>query len=587
MPRKKRKTRKGIALPRKTYQGYRAKTGDHTLRSWTVGGLPIINRLLERIELASFLEKHLPPDDPRIEVPTSRGVLLLIRNLLLSREPIYGLGEWAERHAPEVLGLSRADFKHLNDDRLGRCLDRLFDAPLPELVMDVVRHVVREFDVSLQELHNDSTTVSFYGAYEEASAEGSCRGRPTLAITFGHSKARRPDLKQLIYTLTVSNDGAVPVYFTSASGNVTDDTTHCETWDLLRDLVGRPEFLYVADCKLASSENMRYIASRGGRFVSILPRTRREDREFRRRLLDEPQAIPWEHAYDVTNEDGVLVDRFQVCSEELVSAEGFRLLWFHSTRKKARDAAARARVIDRTLKSLEELEHRLLSPKTRFRQRAKVAQAVEKVLQTTGGERWVSVKIEELEKTHYKQATRGRPNPDTKYVKHVTTQFHLCFSVDPQRVAEDQASDGVFPLISNEHDLSASELLRAYKRQPFIEKRFSQFKTDYEAAPVYLKSVSRIQALMCVYFFVLLVQTLLERELRRAMSTADLECLPLYPEGRDCGAPTTRRVLDVFDTVQRHELTHDGETQVFVTELTPLQRELAKLFGLSSRRYGR
>lgn len=584
MPRKK-KTKKS-KLPRKSYRGYRAKSGGQTLRSWSVGGLPIINRLLERIGLERFLEKHLPPDDPRIVVPTSRGLLLLVRNILLSREPIYGLGEWAERYAPDLVGLRRSDFKHLNDDRLGRCLDRLFDTPMPELVMDVVRHVVQEFEVSLQELHNDSTTVSFFGAYEEAPEEGTCRGRPTLAITLGHSKARRPDLKQLLYTLTVTDDGAVPVYFTSASGNVTDDTTHRETWDLLRELIGEPTFLYVADCKLATSENLKHIATRGGRFVSVLPRTRREDTEFRRRLIDGAHAVPWKHAYDVTNQDDEVVDRFQVCSEELVSTEGFRLLWFHSTRKAARDAATRARMIDRTLKTLEELQQRLLSPKTRFRQRAKVAEAVEEVLRTTGGERWVLVEIEAVEKAQYKQARRGRPNKDTQYVKQVSTRFRLSFAADPLRVAEDQASDGVFPLISNARELSAAELLQAYKRQPFIEKRFSQFKTDFEVAPMYLKSVSRIQALLCVYFFVLLVQTLLERELRRAMAASDLDCLPLYPEGRDCDAPTTRRVLDVFESVQRHELSSNGEADVFVTELTPLQRKVARLLGLSPRSYG-
>ena len=65
--------------------------------------------------------------------------------------------------------------------------------------------------------------------------------------------------------------------------------------------------------------------------------------------------------------------------------------------------------------------------------------------------------------------------------------------------------------------MSALELLLAYKQQPMIEKRFAQLKTDFVVAPVYLKEVSRIQALLCVYFLVLLVESLLERELRRAM----------------------------------------------------------------------
>ncbi len=588
MPRKKKanRNRNRSKLSPKPYRGYRAKCGRQTLRSWTVGGLPIINHLLKRTRLEEFLEKHLPPDDPRLKVPTTKGLLLLVRNVLMSREPIYGLGEWAERYAPDLLGLSRRHLDRLNDDRVGRCMDRLFDANIPELVLDLMRHVIREFDLSLDELHNDSTTVSFYGAYEDAAEEGRCRGRPTLAITFGHSKDHRPDLKQLLYILTVTDDGAVPVYFTSASGNVTDDTTHRETWDLLRQLVGRSGFLYVADCKLATTDNMQYIANHNGRFVTLLPRTRREDVDFRRRLFDDPASVPWAPAHDVTDEEGEVVDRLRFCAEEMVSAEGFRLLWFHSTRKASRDGASRARAIERTLKQLRELQDRLLSPKTRFRQRPKVEQAVEQSLQDAGGGRWVRVAVEEVKQAKYKQATRGRPNKRTQYVKKVSTRFRLSFGADPLRVAEDEAGDGVFPLITNERQMTASEVLLAYKRQPFIEKRFSQFKTDFEVAPVYLKSVSRIQALMCVYFFALLMQTLLERELRRAMSAARLDCLPLYPEGRDCSAPTTRRVLDVFDSVQRHELGRGEKAAVFMTELTPLQQYICKVLGMSPETYG-
>ena len=92
--------------------------------------------------------------------------------------------------------------------------------------------MIGEFGLRLDELHNDSTTLSCFGAYHEASEEGQRRGRKTLALTFGHSKARRPDLKQLLYILTVTEEGGLPIYFTSASGNVTDDTTHRQRWDL-------------------------------------------------------------------------------------------------------------------------------------------------------------------------------------------------------------------------------------------------------------------------------------------------------------------------------------------------------------------
>src|SRR5262249_56208656 len=121
----------------------------------------------------------------------------------------------------------------------GRCRDWMVEGVGPTLIMAVVRRVIQEFQITLDELHNDSTTVSFSGAYDEAGQEGEQRGRTTHAITWGHSKARRPDLKQLLYILTVTRDGNVPVYFSSASGNVVDDRTHIATWDLLSELIGR------------------------------------------------------------------------------------------------------------------------------------------------------------------------------------------------------------------------------------------------------------------------------------------------------------------------------------------------------------
>ena len=130
-------------------------------------------------------------------------------------------------------------------------------------------------------------------------------------------------------------------------------------------------------------------------------------------------------------------------------------------------------------------------------------------------------------------------------------------------------------------------MLQAYKRQPFLEKRFSQFKTDFAVAPVYLKNVSRIQGLLAAYFFVLLVQTLLERELRQAMARAGEASLPLYPEDRKCARPTTHRVIEVFSSIQRHEVrVGEGEPQVMVTKLTKLQRSIIRLLGLDPRTYG-
>jgi transposase len=563
-----------------------SRTGRHVLRSSIVGALPILNHFLRRTRLEEFLRSALPPEDRRTKLSPVKALLVLLRNLLVSREPIYGMGEWAVRHAPDALGLVPQEIGSLNDDGVGRALDRLFLADVPSLVLAVATRAVKEFDISLDELHNDSTTVTFCGAYSQATAEQRYLGRPTLAITFGHNKDHRPDLKQLLFILTVTADGGVPLHFRAESGNVTDDQTHCDTWDLLCQLTGRRDFLYVADCKLATSENMAYLHQRQGRFVTVLPRTRSEDTAFRE-LVAKGQ-ITWRPLWEKTDEEGDVIDRYSTSDQPATTAEGYRLAWYHSLRKAEQDAVARSGRIERALKQLAALKEKLHSPRTRYRQEAKVAAAVTEVLDACGAAAWIVTEVQPQTEETYHQDHRGRPGKDTRYVKKVATRFDLSYRIDDARVAVDARSDGIFPLVTNVTDFSELELLHAYKRQPAIEKRFSQLKTDFEVAPVYLKAVHRIQAMLCMYFFALLIEALLERQLRQVMQREAIDTLPMYPEGRACRWPTARRMIDLFESVQRHTLEdRQHPTEVMVTELTRLQRKLLKLIGLPATDYGR
>jgi transposase len=214
--------------------------------------------------------------------------------------------------------------------------------------------------------------------------------------------------------------------------------------------------------------------------------------------------------------------------------------------------------------------------------------AVAKILSTYQAESLIRVEVREIASSSYKQATPGRPSPQTKYVRRDRLCFLTSAEVDRAAVAEAEREDGVFPLLTNDRQLGADEVLRAYKRQPLIEKRFSQFKTDFAVAPVYLKNVARVQGLLAVYFLVLLVQTLLERELRLALKRTGQEFLPLYPESRPCRRPTTRRVLDAFEPVQRHVIeVPSGDEQTMITQLTEVQRQILELLQLSHEEYGR
>ncbi len=203
-----------------------SKDGGFTLRSATVGALPIVNALLDRLGIDDCLRQEAPAD-PRAKVAPAAGLGALLRNLIEARTPLYALREWAQERDPALLGLPQGVFAALNDDRVGRALDRLFDADRAALQTGIVVSAIKTFGIATDELHNDSTSITLHGRYADADGK-TVRGQPTAAIRRGYNKDHRPDLKQLLWVLTVTADGAVPLHCRVLDGNTTDTDPHIE-----------------------------------------------------------------------------------------------------------------------------------------------------------------------------------------------------------------------------------------------------------------------------------------------------------------------------------------------------------------------
>lgn len=104
--------------------------------------------------------------------------------------------------------------------------------------------------------------------------------------------------------------------------------------------------------------------------------------------------------------------------------------------------------------------------------------------------------------------------------------------------------------------------------------------------PVYLKTPHRIEALLLCQFLALLTEALIEREIRTAMKTAELNAIPLYPELRSCPAPSAPRILEIFNGIARHHLIDHGHVvQTFEPTLTPLQHQVLELLGIPADSY--
>ena len=550
-----------------------------SLEERRIGALPIVNAFMERLGLKDLLDAYVV-GDPRAALPPSASLLVLVRSLVVERAPVYKIAEWVASRPEALLGLHRGEIAALNDDRAGRALDALFRADRASMLTALMTKTIKVFAISLDELHNDATTLHMQGEY--SSSVGDSPRAPR--VRFGHAK-ERPDLAQLIYLLTVSSDGYVPITYRLCDGNTSEDPTHIATWESCCVLAGTTMFLYVADAKLCNRSAMGHIDKHHGRFLCVMPATRAEVGEFRRFIAR--NTPEWT---EVARRAGKRMDD----PEEVIyatpapspSQEGYRICWFRSTTKEADDAAKRRRAIEAARVALEELCEKLSGPRCRLKDEAQVKAAAKAAIEGAGASRWVRAETSTTTLVRHRQQRRGRPGPNTAYVRIEEQRYHVRAVVTDDVVRDDACFDGCWPTMTNDRNLTEAELLAAMKRQPGVEGRHHVFKHVVDFLPVYLKSNERIDAFAFLGYVAVLVHALIERELRNAMRDARIATLPLYPESRDCKAPTAARVIEIFEPLYAHELRVAGEVVAsYDPTLSKLHRQVLDLLNVPATAY--
>jgi hypothetical protein len=251
-------------------------------------------------------------------------------------------------------------------------------------------------------------------------------------------------------------------------------------------------------------------------------------------------------------------DLYRGYEHPMRTAQGFRVLWIWSSQKEALDRSAREHRIAAAEKALEALSARIGQPRSRLMTIVQVSDAVQKILREKHVEPWIKTEFRVLDEDRYTQAARGRPGPQTAYVRHIHQNVSLHWQSDAQALLDEARTDGIFPLITNDEKMSVKDVLVAYKHQPTLEKRHQQFKSVLEVRPMMLKNHLRIEAFLF-----------------------------LYPDERPCAAPTTERIFELFEDLRRHRLV-DSKGRVhqrFYDELSEPQRVMLRLFKLSPQQY--
>ncbi len=545
------------------------------LRRFHVGALPLLELVLRRLHLPEILGEFLPCSHRR-SVSSAQTIELLAVNLTFAKDPLYELAQWVDSLDLRALGYRHRPPVRFTDDRFARALDELYAADRTSLLTRLAVCAIKTFDVQCSAIHNDSTSVKAFGRIAG-------RTRTGFELRFGHSKDHRPDLKQLVYSLSIAEDGAVPIHHHVYPGNRNDDTTHIETWDALCQIHGAADFLYVADCKLCTHKQLAYIVEHGGKAITVLPENFNEARHFKDQLraASLPKKLLWRRP---TPNDETSTEYFYLFEGRYqTDVAGYSLYWLVSSEKRRRDAQSRQGRLAAAQSALAELAPKLNA--YHFKRKPDILRAVDDILQKQQVVGLLPVQLNR-HRRRVRQRPRGRPGHKVRYRHRYQFSYSLHWSRDPQALRREARTDGVFPLLSTDPELPPKAVLQAWKFQPRLEKRFSQFKSIHLAAPLLFKKIHRVEANMFVFFIALLLQALLERLLRRKLAERKRPPLKLYPEDRDAPHPTTSQLFKTFDGLSTYAITaNDRPTEEYHDQLTQTQREVLSLLDMTEAQF--
>ncbi len=524
----------------------------------------MVKYYLDELGIHDIFNKYVPSKN--FKVDHSQVLCILITNIICSNRPLYKVYEWL---SPYVDGLVEENVNSslYNDDRLGRSLDALFKADRHSMMTELASTAIKVHKLITDALHNDSTSITVKGKYKNQNPDA-------VQLKHGKNKDFRPDCKQIVFGLNIIDDGHVPLSYNLWDGNTSDSVTHISNWDELRALLHKENFIYIADCKLCSNENLTHIDGNNGSFITIMPKDRKDVKKFYKRLKS--HIIKWNPAYEV--EDSRKKGKYTIYRtyEADKTKEGYRVIFVHSSNKQDEDQKKRNTFINKAIKNLEELTPKL--NKYHLKTKKEIKAKVDLICKNSKD--FINVKVVTIRKQIRLKISSGRPGQNAIYKNKWDFKYQIEWERNEEAISTAATRDGIFPLTTNTK-LEAKDVLKAYKQQPFLEKRINTKKSILKVAPVFLKKVDRIEAMLFLYFVALMVVSLMERNIRQNMEKELIEKLPILPQGMNSKKPTWNNIRYFYREVHLSQiLKGDTLVQIDVKGISDLHKEILRLLGV-------
>jgi transposase len=533
-------------------ESYETKRIDH---------LGIVAGICKEIDLIECIDEAVGPTDRKVSVGEAVQAMVL-NGLGFVGRPLYLTPEFFANKPVDLLirdGLAAAD---LNEDSLGRALDRLHERGVTPIFGLVAQHALSVLGLSSRFGHLDSSTFSLHGAYEGPEGDGAEAQPETIQITHGYAKDHRPDLKQATLALICSQQSAIPTWLAALDGNQSD---HESLPELLQDYIEQMEDAeldyFIADSALYSAENIQTLS--GLKWLSRVPATLKAVKQLYQQV--EPGQMV------AANESGYRY--LEVCSTYADVPQRWLVVFSETS-------------YEREVKTLTK---RIEAERTRAEQALNALCRHEYETPETAMQAWHNaqakwrfhfIQTDQLRLVpHYDGPGRPRKeqSPDS-----LTWQIPGEIVADEQAIEQARRTKGKFVLATNElddHELPAETLLTAYKEEGSRSERGFRFLKDpfFFADSLFLKKPGRIMALLMVMGLSLLVYALAEHHLRTQLAERD-ETLP-DQKGNPTQRLTMRRVFQVFEGIDLLMIRSDRCVERRVLNLRPVHLKILDLLG--------
>lgn len=553
--------------------------------SCNFGRLAVVSPLLKQMNVANIINQHLPAD-PQAEFDHGTILCVLIAARLYRPIALMNIATWAKESGAGILFGIPAE--KLTDDRIGKSLDA-FVTQRHSILASVALHVAQVFVVPLTELHYDPTHLVLHGAYASSepreqppdgetpdaeTSDGETRSDerlPPAHITRGRPMSDAPCDAKLVHVglaTVVDEWGPMPMFGHTIDGNRNGHTAVAESLALTKKLLHPAVLTYISDRGTFSAGHVLRLSDEGYQAICSAPwkdfqslfDVHREKLAWKtasylsieqQRRRTQGSSLPHEH-YECAEVPHTLLDR------DSKRTIGCRVIFVKSTADAKVVCATREKSVAKLRAGLEKLQTSVASG-CRNTDPTSIARRVGKLFgkrQAADYFRYEMIPLTEAER----EAVVAKPKPGCRCATH---RFE--FTYDAAAAERDSVYDGYSVVVSTATGLATDEIFTKYKQQCFSELANHEFKTPLAVHPVFLKSVHRVEALVCLMLIALMVYFLLQRCYRQTVP-ADAS-----PKEKLTTAETILRAFSSY-AVLVHKTKLGCEVQP--TQLTPRQRQI-------------